>query len=109
LLDRLGADAVAAKVRQDLRRHGAASIPSRRRKATLANAAGLTTREAEVLSLIADGSTSAEIAQRLFISTRTVDHHVSALLAKLQVATRRDAIRRGHELGLIEQRGSAIG
>jgi DNA-binding NarL/FixJ family response regulator len=75
-------------------------IPSRRRNSTLTNPAGLTSREIEILILLADGSTNAEIAQRLFISAKTVDHHVSALLSKLQVATRRDAVRRGGELGI---------
>jgi DNA-binding CsgD family transcriptional regulator/tetratricopeptide (TPR) repeat protein len=101
VLDRLGADDVAAKVRQGLRRSGATTIPSRRRKGTLTNPAGLTSREVEILSLLADGSTNAEIAQRLFISSKTVDHHVSALLSKLQVASRRDAVRRGGELGIV--------
>lgn len=101
LLDRLGADAVAAKVRLGLRRSGATTIPSRRREATLSNPAGLTSRQVEILRLLADGSTNAEIAQRLFISTKTVDHHVSAVLLKLQVATRRDAARRAAALGIV--------
>jgi DNA-binding NarL/FixJ family response regulator len=100
VLDRLGADDVAAKVRRDLRRSGV-TIPTRRRKATLTNPAGLTSREAEILRLHADGSTNAEIARRLFISVKTVDHHVSALLSKLQVARRRDAVRRAGELGIV--------
>ena len=54
-----------------------------------ANPAGLTSREVEILRLLGDGSTNAEIAQRLFISPKTVDHHVSALLSKLQVTSRR--------------------
>ena len=91
MLDRLGADAVAAKVRQDLRDRGVAAVPARRRAATRANPAGLTTREVEVLRLLADGLTNAELGERLFISAKTVDHHVSAILAKLQVASRRDA------------------
>ena len=76
-------------------------IPSRRREATLANPAGLTARQVEILGLLADGSTNGEIAQRLYISTKTVDHHVSALLSKLQVTSRRDAVRRGGELGIL--------
>jgi DNA-binding NarL/FixJ family response regulator len=55
----------------------------------------------EILKFLADGSTNAEIAQRLFISTKTVDHHVSALLSKLEVASRRDAVRRGVALGIV--------
>lgn len=101
VLDGLGADAVAAKVRQDLRRRGTATIPSRRRASTRANPGGLTNRQVEILQLLRDGSTNAEIAQRLYLSTKTVDHHVSALLAKLHVSSRRDAVRRGIELGIM--------
>jgi DNA-binding CsgD family transcriptional regulator len=106
-LDRLGADHVAAKVRQDLRRRGAPTIPSRRRAATLANPAGLTSRQVEILGLLADGSTNAEIARLLFISAKTVDHHVSAVLSKLQVTSRRDAARRAGELGIVSSRSVA--
>jgi DNA-binding CsgD family transcriptional regulator len=101
LLDRLSADEAAAKVRQDLRRRGVATVPSRRRESTLTNPAGLTNRQVEILGLLADGSTNAEIAGRLFISPKTVDHHLSALLTKLQVTSRRDAVRRGSELGIV--------
>ena len=103
VLDRLGADRVAGKVRQDLRRGGATTVPSRRRHATRANPAGLTSRQIEILALLADGSTNAEIAQRLFISTKTVDHHVSAVLSKLQVASRREAVQRGIVLGVLDR------
>ncbi|HUP74642.1 MAG TPA: LuxR C-terminal-related transcriptional regulator [Acidimicrobiales bacterium] len=101
VLDLLGANEVAAKVRQDLRRKGATTIPTRRRESTRANPAGLTNREVEILHLLSDGSTNAEIAQRLFLSPKTVDHHVSAVLSKLQVTGRRDAVRRGNELGIV--------
>ena len=56
----------------------------------------------EILRLLADGSTNAEIAQRLFISAKTVDHHVSALLSKLQVTGRRAAAQRAGELGIVD-------
>ena len=108
LLDRLGADHVAAKVRHDLRRDGATTVPSRRRSATLANPAGLTSRQVEILGLLGDGSTNAEIARRLFISTKTVDHHVSALLSKLHVTSRRDAVRRASELGIVSSPTGAV-
>ncbi|MCA1844519.1 MAG: AAA family ATPase [Actinobacteria bacterium] len=101
LLDRLGADEVAAKVRHDLRRRGITAVPARRRETTLANPAGLTAREVEVLGLLGQGLTNAELAQRLFISAKTVDHHVSAILAKLGVAGRRDAVHRARQLGVI--------
>jgi DNA-binding CsgD family transcriptional regulator len=101
ILDRLGADAVAAKVRRDLRARGVSAVPARRRSATLANAAGLTTRQTEVLRLLDDGLTNAELAERLYLSVKTVDHHVSAILTKLDVTKRREAVRRARELGLL--------
>ena len=101
ILDRLGADAVAAKVRRDLRSQGVSAVPARRRSATLANPVGLTTRQTEVLHLLDDGLTNAELAERLYLSVKTVDHHVSAILTKLEVTKRRDAVRRARELGLL--------
>lgn len=101
VLDRLGADAVAAKVRFDLRASGAHTVPAPRRPATLANPAGLTARQVEVLRLLEDGLTNAELAERLFLSVKTVDHHVSAILTKLDVTKRRDAVRRAKEVGIL--------
>ena len=46
--------------------------------------------------------TNAELAERLFLSVKTVGHHVSAILAKLEVTRRRDAVRRGRELGILD-------
>ncbi len=101
VFDRLGADAVAAKVRADLRAAGAAAVPGPRRATTLGNPAGLTTRQIDVLRLLADGLTNAELAERLFLSVKTVDHHVSAILTKLDVTKRRDAVRRARETGIL--------
>ncbi len=101
VLDRLGADAVAAKVRLDLRAAGASVVPAPRRATTLANPAGLTTRQVEVLRLLEGGMTNAELAERLFLSVKTVDHHVSAILTKLGVTKRRDAVRRAREVGIL--------
>ncbi|WP_234816308.1 LuxR C-terminal-related transcriptional regulator [Mycolicibacterium agri] len=101
ILDRLGADAVAAKVRRDLRACGQSVVPARRRSTTLANPAGLTARQVDVLRLLDDGLTNTEMADRLFLSAKTVDHHVSAILAKLEVNKRRDAVRKARELGLL--------
>jgi DNA-binding CsgD family transcriptional regulator len=100
-LDRLGADAVAAKLRRDLRSSGLTGVPSRRRSTTRSNRVGLTARQMEVLEALSDGSTNAELAARLYLSEKTVDHHVSAILGKLNVQNRREAIRRARELGII--------
>ncbi|GLZ45665.1 LuxR family transcriptional regulator [Actinomycetospora sp. NBRC 106375] len=104
ILDRLGAEAVAAKVRRDLRGRGVSGVPSRPRAATRANPAGLTARQVDVLRLLAEGLTNAGIASRLFISEKTADHHVSAILAKLDVGTRREAASAARSLGLAPDR-----
>jgi DNA-binding NarL/FixJ family response regulator len=101
LLDRLGADAVAARLRQDLRERGVVNVPARPRAATLTNAVGLTVREVEVLVLLDEGLSNAELAARLFISPKTADHHVSAILSKLRVRNRRQAARTARELGIL--------
>ncbi len=61
----------------------------------------LTSRESEILSLLADGAGNKEIASRLRISEHTVKFHVSSILAKLGVATRTEAVSRGYKEGLI--------
>jgi DNA-binding CsgD family transcriptional regulator/tetratricopeptide (TPR) repeat protein len=101
-LDRLGADAVAAKVRSVLRADGIVSVPARRRAATRAHPAGLTARQEEVLRHMSHGLTNAELADTLYISAKTVDHHVSAILTKLGVASRREAVRSSREMGLLD-------
>ncbi len=79
-----------------------ATVPRGARPATRQNPAGLTAREVEVLQLVARGLQNHEIATSLVVSTRTVDHHVSAVLRKLGVDSRRAAARAATELGLID-------
>jgi DNA-binding NarL/FixJ family response regulator len=71
---------------------------------TRANPAGLTARQLEVLSLLTEGLTNAEIADRLVVSPRTAEHHVAAVLTKIGASTRREAARRASELGLEARR-----
>jgi len=101
-LDRLGARAVAAKVRHLLRAEGIESPPPRSRAATRAHPAGLTARQQEVLRLMSNGLTNAELGVALYISAKTVDHHVSAILTKLGVASRREAVRAARSMGLLD-------
>jgi DNA-binding NarL/FixJ family response regulator len=101
ILLELGAGATARIARQRLRDVGARSIPTGARAATRAHPAGLTRREHEVLDLICAGRTNAEIAAALVISAKTVDHHVSAVLAKLGAPSRTAAAAQAHTLGLV--------
>ena len=91
-LDELGAKATAGRARQKLRQIGARSVPVGPRRATRAHPLGLTPRECKVLELIGERQTNAQIARTLFISVKTVDHHVSAVLAKLGVESRQAAV-----------------
>ena len=95
----LGAEPLTRRVAGRMRELGL-RVPHGPREATRANPAGLTARQLEVLALLADGLTNAEIAERLVVSPRTAEHHVAAVLTKLGATTRRDAARRASELGL---------
>ncbi|HTU84777.1 MAG TPA: AAA family ATPase [Solirubrobacteraceae bacterium] len=96
----LGAAPAAAIVARRLRERGAHGLPRGPRSQTRANPAGLTTRELEVLPLLAEGLRNAEIAERLVVSQKTVDHHVSAILRKLNVRTRGEAAAQAARLGV---------
>ncbi|HEY6665428.1 MAG TPA: AAA family ATPase [Propionibacteriaceae bacterium] len=97
----LGADAAARRVRQTMRDLGIRSIPAGARTATKAHPRGLTAREQEILELLSQGQSNEEIAASLFISVRTVEHHVSAILGKLGATTRKDAAKEARKLRLM--------
>jgi DNA-binding CsgD family transcriptional regulator len=100
LLDELDARAVAAVVRARLRELGVRNPPRGPSPATRANPAGLTDRQLGVLALLVDGLSNADIAARLVISRKTADHHVSAILGKLDVRSRGEAVAAARRLGL---------
>jgi DNA-binding NarL/FixJ family response regulator len=62
--------------------------------------AGLTTREAEVLALLASGLSNTEIAQRLFVSNATVKTHINRIFAKTGARDRAQAVRYAYQTGL---------
>ena len=99
-LDELDAVAAAAIVRRRLREAGAQSVPRGPQRRTRDNPAGLTDRQLEVLQLLTAGLTNAQIEDRLYVSVRTVDHHVSAVLTKLGVSSREEAGRVAADLGV---------
>ena len=99
-LHALGARPAAAIVARRLREHGVRGIPRGPRPQTRENPAGLTTRELEVLALVAEGLRNAQIAERLVVSEKTIDHHVSAILRKLDVRTRGEASAQAVRLGI---------
>ena len=102
-LQELGARRTAGIVARRLRERGARGLPRGPRPRTRQNPAGLTSRELEVLGLLAEGLRNADIAARLVLSERTVGHHVGAILRKLQVRTRGEASAEAYRLGLVGQ------
>jgi DNA-binding CsgD family transcriptional regulator/tetratricopeptide (TPR) repeat protein len=100
ILDELGAEPLARRVRRQLRDLGA-RVPRGPMTSTRDNPAGLTGRQVEVVRLLAEGLSNAEIAARLVLSVRTVDTHVAAVMDKLAARTRHDAVARAHSLGVL--------
>ena len=103
-LQRLGARPAAGIVTRRLHERGVRGVPRGPRRATQHNPASLTAREIEVLTLVAQGLRNTDVAERLFLSPKTVDHHVSAILRKLDVRTRGEASAEAVRLGLTSPR-----
>jgi DNA-binding NarL/FixJ family response regulator len=97
----MGSAPAAAIVARKLRSRGARGLPRGPRPQTRQNPANLTQREVEILGLVAEGLRNADIATRLFLSPKTVAHHVSAILRKLDVQTRGEAGATATRLGLV--------
>jgi DNA-binding NarL/FixJ family response regulator len=88
-------------LRQKLRQAGVSNVPRGPRPSTRENPFGLTSRQRDILTLLAQELTNSEIAARLHLSPKTVDHHVSAILAKLDVRTRSNAAAVAQEYKLV--------
>ena len=101
LFEDLHARPAADLVRQRLRAQGIRQIPRGPRATTQKNPLGLTNRQLEVLTFLASGQHNAAIARQLFTSTKTIDHHVSAILLKFGAQTRAEAITKAYQLGII--------
>jgi DNA-binding CsgD family transcriptional regulator len=102
ILDRLGATATFQKLKFFMRSSGIRKLPKGIRKTTRANTANLTLRELDVLYHLKKGLQNKEIGEQLFISAKTVDHHISSILFKLNVNSRTKAVQRAIETELIK-------
>lgn len=101
-MKKLGANTTYDRLKRDMRNAGIKSIPRGIRKSTQANPALLTDRELGVLQLLEQGMQNKEIAARLYISAKTVDHHISAILYKLDVSSRAKAVQEARQLGILK-------
>lgn len=99
IMDRLGARPLAYRIRGQLHEAGIKRVPRGPRQATRKSPFGLTPRQNEVLALLDEGLTNEQIADRLFVSVRTVENHVSAILAKLGAASRDQAVAIARQAG----------
>ena len=102
MVNDLGADAVYEKLKQEMRSSGIKSIPRGVRKTTRENPSLLTDRELDVLALLKEGMQNKEIAARLYISAKTVDHHISSILLKLDINSRSKAVAEAVRLGILK-------
>jgi DNA-binding CsgD family transcriptional regulator len=99
-LQELGAPRATARVARILRERGIRGVSLGPRGSTRENPASLTKRELDVLALLGEGRRNREIAAQLFLSEKTVDHHVSAILRKLGVESRGQAVAEAARLGI---------
>ena len=102
IFQQLGANAVCEKIKMEMRAEGIKKIPRGLRESTRTNPAQLTNRELDVLQLLKKGVKNKEIADTLFISLKTVDHHISSILFKLNVSSRSKAVVEAVDLGILK-------
>jgi len=102
MMQQLGANAICEKLKMEMRSSGIKKIPRGLRRSTKINPAQLTNRELEVLQLLRKGIQNKEIANALFISAKTVDHHISSILFKLDVKSRATAVAEAARLGILK-------
>jgi len=101
ILESLGATATINLLKKQMRESGIKKIPKGPRQSTKENPAGLTGRQMDVLKLLTKGLSNSEIANKLFISPKTVDHHISAILSKLNLHSRTEVATFAQSNGMI--------
>ena len=101
VFETFGARPMIERMRYKLRAAGVRGLQRGPRDSTQNNLGGLTTKEVEVLALLAQGLRNKEIGQRLHRSARTIDHHLAAIFTKLDVSTRAEAVSAAYRLGII--------
>lgn len=102
IFQQLGAVTIFEKLKMEMRASGIKKIPRGLRESTKANPARLTNRELDILQLLQKAVQNKEIAGRLFISPKTVDHHISSILFKLDVNSRSKAVNEALRLGILK-------
>jgi len=103
LAENLGAQPLVEALRRDLRESGVRGVPRGPRPSTQRHPRGLTAREVEILRMLCEGLRNSEIAERLFRSVRTIEHHVDAILRKLDVRSRSEAHAVAQREGLLKE------
>jgi DNA-binding CsgD family transcriptional regulator len=102
ILQDLNATAVYEKLKLEMKNQGIKNIPRGIRNSTRSNAAFLTGREMDVLQLMQQELQNKEIAAQLFISAKTVDHHISSILFKLDAGSRTKAVTEAVRIGILK-------
>jgi DNA-binding NarL/FixJ family response regulator len=93
---------VYEKMKQEMRNLGIKNIPRGIRNSTRLNAAFLTGREMDILRLLKEELQNKEIAAQLYISAKTVDHHISSILFKLDANSRSKAVTEAVRMGILK-------